>query len=113
MTPTGLLFAVGTEYSVIVPVLGLIEAIWLTPFSLNHMFPSGPSVIRAGTLAGVGVEYSVIVFGAAARILPTLAELFSVNQRYPFGPTSMLLGPALVVGTVKRVGAVVGDDGLR
>ena len=55
-----LLLAVGTGYSVMVP-LGVILPILFPPASVNHRLPSGPAVMPVGSLEAVGTGYSVTV----------------------------------------------------
>ena len=52
--PVGMLFVVGTGYSVNEPSV-VTRPIWLVADSVNHKVPSGPVVMPAGTLFGVGM----------------------------------------------------------
>lgn len=57
---SGLLFAVGTAYSVTFPVV-LMRPIWLTPVSVNQSAPSGPAVIPVSPLETDGASVGDVV----------------------------------------------------
>src|SRR5438552_3865412 len=58
--PFGALAAVGTAYSVHVPVVVPLPT-WLVAASVNQSRPSAPVVMPVGELAAVGTVYSVMV----------------------------------------------------
>ena len=62
---------------------GVIRPILLPCSSANQTLPSGPVVIPAGALAGVGSGNSVMV--PAGVIRPIALPDHSVNQRLPSG----------------------------
>src|SRR5579862_7080967 len=70
--------------------------------SVNHKFPSGPAVIKYGSLPPVNpFAYSVIVPETA--ILPIRLPLHSVNHKLPSGPATIPFGSLKLVGTVYSV----------
>jgi hypothetical protein len=84
--PSGLIKAVGSEYSVIVPEVVIRSILFPLP-STNHKAPSGPAVILAGELDVVGMPNSVTAPDVV--IHPTLLALSSVNHNAPSAPTAM------------------------
>ena len=85
-----MLYDVGVAYSVMVPVFGSIDPIWLADCSVNHSMPSGPAVMSPGLLPAVGIGYAftVPVVGSTDRI--TLSTP-SVNHASPSGPSVTLV----------------------
>src|SRR5258706_9649582 len=69
----------------------LMRPILLTDFSVNHMLPSGPAVIPAGSAFGDGIGYSDTPPIGVTRPIALVAPA-SVNQRLPSGPAAMLNG---------------------
>src|SRR5712691_8464730 len=57
--PRGLLFAIGTGYSVRVPAT-VMRPIWFATVSVNQKLPSGPRVIPVGKLSAVLRRNSLI-----------------------------------------------------
>src|SRR5215510_6187911 len=66
--------------------------------SVNHMLPSGPAMIKKGSLSSA-TRYSV-TFPAGER-QPIFPPLFSQNQMLPSGPAAMPIGPLLRRGDIE------------
>jgi hypothetical protein len=74
--------------SVIWPVSSESLPILSAKRSVNQMFPSAPTAMPYGPLAGVGTGNSTIApFG---EILPILVPTDSVNHRFPSGPGTIV-----------------------
>src|ERR1700691_2263207 len=98
MIPRGLLFA-ASGYSLMASVVVLILPMLLAVYSVNHMYPPGPSAMLRGPLADpAGRVYSVMV--PPGVISPILPALYSVNQMLPSGPRAIPFGWLLAVGTL-------------
>src|ERR1700720_2058491 len=83
-------------YSVIAPSV-VTRPILLATLSVNQSAPSGPVVMPAGPLTGVGTTYSVNVPLVLRR--PILLPVFSVNHSARSGPSEILPRPLMGVGT--------------
>ena len=81
--PAGLLFAVGTTYSVNAPEVVTLATLF-PMLSVNQRLPSGPAVIPKGALLAVGTANSVAVPEGVMR--PILLAADSVNHTIPSGP---------------------------
>src|SRR6516162_6535781 len=82
----------GTGNKVMAPLV-VMRPIW--PASVNHRLPSGPTVMKLGTVAPVGRGNSVMLPLVVMR--PILPALCSANHRLPSGPAVIPKGPLLCV----------------
>ena len=64
--------------------------IWLASFSVNQMFPSGPTVRKKLTAWAVGTANSVRSPCGVRR--PILLAFTSQNQMFPSGPVTIWVG---------------------
>ena len=69
---------------------------------MNHILPSGPTVIPTRLTAPLGILYSVMV-SVLGKILPILFPSCSSNHRFPSGPVVIPQGYAFAVGTAYSV----------
>src|SRR5436190_11982238 len=69
----------------------LMRAILFTDFSVNHMLPSGPTVMPAGSAFGDGIGYSDTPPAGVTRPMAFVTP-GSVNHMLPSGPAAMLNG---------------------
>ena len=76
---------------------GSKRPIRLVEFSLNQIFPSGPSVMPPGWLAGFGSGNSVIVSVVRSN-MPMAFPNSSANQRLPFKSNACAIGRVLPKG---------------
>src|ERR1039457_3673698 len=82
--------APGRAYTVIFPWVVML-ATWLAAFSVNHMVPSGPSVIPCGV--GFRLELGTVNLDSKAPevfMTPMALEPCSVNQMSLPGPAAMV-----------------------
>ena len=76
-----------------------MRPILLVSTSVNQRSPSGPAVMRPGSLDGVGMaNSSAAVMTPAVVMRPILLASASVNQSLPSGPMVMSIGALLAVG---------------
>src|SRR6266404_1977625 len=79
----------------------VIWPILLPLFSVNQRAPSGPTVMKRGTLPAVGTVNSVKTPPVVIRSI--MLWFSSVNHRAPSGPAMMPKGLLLPVGSVNSV----------